>query len=311
MLSFKTFIAEQNLIDEIESDLKSIGYTQLKKVSGKRIAILTNDNRVDVLEDITAKLSDAKYDSSPKSDSSAGRVHYKGFTILAKPASKQGQASAGISNEYTFVAGINSVTENGPVNIVIEGKNKKFNIMGCVGAEPVGSDTAGRKKADVVLKNSKGEIYPISIKKSNAEIWESADSYFSNEAAKLINKAVNDGITKLIQKSGVYVLQPNIAVEATKQEKIDVIFGSDISRNGAIVTGNFSAKSFDLVDETLKIKCDHIATSLRDIERTDKDVFFLIRNDKTRRSIKDYPGIRVLAVYKKRISRNVKVIKRT
>lgn len=310
MKSFITYITEQKQFEEIEIDLKNIGYPELKKISGKRIAVLTNDNRIDVLEDIASKLAGASYDSTPKSDSSAGRVNYNGFTILAKPASRQGRASAGISNEYTFVSGINSVTENGPVNVVIEGKNKTFKIMGCVGAEPVGTDTAGRKKADVVLKDIKGNSYPISIKKANAETWESADSYFSDEAAKIIERAVDQGDAELIQKGGVYFLKPNIAVEATRAEKIDVIFGSDIANNGAIVTGNFSSRSFNLNDEVLTIRCDHVATSLRDIVNTDKDVFFLIRNDKTRRSIREYPGIRVLAAYRKRINRNVKVLKR-
>ena len=310
MKTFKTFISEQNQLDEIQIELKNIGYPELKKVSGKRIAVLTNDNRIDVLEDIVSKLSGAKYDSTPKSDSSAGRVLYKGFTILAKPASRQGKASAGISNEYTFVSGINSVTENGPVNVVIKGKNKSFKVMGCVGAEPVGTDTAGRKKADVVLKDTEGNVYPISIKKANAETWESADSYFSEEAARLIKKAVDQGDSQLTERSGVYFLKPNIAVEETRSEKIDVMFGSDIARNGAIVTGNFSSRSFNLDDEILIINCDHVATRLSDIEGTDKDVFFLIRNDKTRRSIREYPGIRVLAAYKKRINRNVKVLKR-
>mgnify|MGYP000182062293 FL=1 len=310
MKTFKTYISEQNQVDEIQIELKNIGYPELKKVSGKRIAVLTNDNRIDVLEDIVSKLSGAKYDSTPKSDSSAGRVLYKGFTILAKPASRQGKASAGISNEYTFVSGINSVTENGPVNVVIKGKNKSFKVMGCVGAEPVGTDTAGRKKADVVLKDTEGNVYPISIKKANAETWESADSYFSEEAARLIKKAVDQGDSQLTERSGVYFLKPNIAVEATRSEKIDVMFGSDIARNGAIVTGNFSSRSFNLDDEILIINCDHVATRLSDIEGTDKDVFFLIRNDKTRRSIREYPGIRVLAAYKKRINRNVKVLKR-
>lgn len=310
MKTFKEFIVEQNLFNEIELELKNIGYTELKKISGKKIAVLTNDNRVNVLEDIASKLNGAMYDTTPKSDSGAGRVVYKGFNILAKPASRQGHASAGVSNEYTFVSTINSVTEKGPINVVIEGKNKSFNIMGCSGAEPVGGDTKGRRKADVVLKSINGDVYPISIKKANAEIWESADSYFSEEATKLIQEAIRKGNVELTQKGGVYVIQPNIAVEATRQEKIDVIFGSDIAQNGAIVTGTFSNKSFDFDGATLKINCDHVATSLRDIERTDKDVFFLIRNDKSRRSIRDYPGLRVLAVYKKRINRNVKVLKR-
>lgn len=310
MKSFRTFITEQNELEQLVSELKGIGYAEIKRLSGRRIAILTNDNRIDVLQDIESKLSGATYDETPKSDSSAGRVKYRGVTILAKPASKQGRASAGISNEYAFVSGINSIAENGPINVIMEGENKTFKVMGCTGAEPVGTDTGGRKKADVVLKDIKGNTYPVSIKKSNAETWESADSYFSEEAAEIIKRAVDQGEAELIQTGGVYKLRPNIAVEATRQEKMDVIFGSDIRNNGVIITANFSSRSFNLVDETLTVKCDHVATSLRDIVNTNKDVFFLIRNDRTRRSVRDYPGIRVLAAYKKRINRNVKVMDR-
>jgi hypothetical protein len=42
----------------------------------------------------------------------------------------------------------------------------------------------------------------------------------------------------------------------------------------------------------------------------DKDVYFLIRNDKTRKSIREYPGIRILAAYKKRINKNVVIVDR-
>lgn len=310
MLTFKNYIAEQTIVNQVELELKSIGYTNIKKISGRKIAILTDDNRIDVLEDITTKLSNAKYDRTPKSDSSVGRVKYNNLTILVKPASRQGKASAGISNEYTFVSGINSITENGPINLVIKGRNKSFTIMGCKKAEAVGADTLGRKKADIVLTDIRGNSYPISIKKSNAETWESADTYFASEAKEIISRALENGDIELTQKGPVFSIKPNIAVEATKKEKIDVVFGSDIANNGAIVTGTFSSRSFILDDETLIIQCDHVATKLRDIENTDKDVYFLIRNDRTRRSIKDYPGIRVLAAYRKRIGRTVKVLKR-
>lgn len=310
MKSFLEFLTEQNNLEQVVSELKSIGYTNIKNISKRRIAVLTDDNRIDILKDIESKLSGATHDETPKSDSSAGRVNYNGITILAKPASRQGKASAGISNEFTFVSGINSITENGPVNVILDGGNKKFKIMGCTGAEAVGTDTGGRKKADVILKDIKGNIYPVSIKKSNAETWESADSFFSQEASKIIKRAVDNGEAKLIEKGGVFQLQPNLAVKATRQEKLDVIFGSDIKGNGVIITANFSSRSFDLVDETLTVRCDHVATNLRDIVNTDKDVFFLIRNDRTRRSIRDYPGLRVLAAYKKRINRNVKILNR-
>jgi hypothetical protein len=57
------------------------------------------------------------------------------------------------------------------------------------------------------------------------------------------------------------------------------------------------------------VTVSNIITKLEHVHG-DKDVFFLIRNDKTRKSIKEYPGIRVLASYKKRINKNVIVVER-
>jgi hypothetical protein len=310
MKLFKTFLFEQVAFEQVVDELKVHGYVNIKKMSSKKLAVLTNDNRIDVLIDISSKLPGARYDQTPRSESSAGRVEYQGIIILAKPASKQGKASAGVTNEYTMVATINSFTASGPINILLEGKNKNFEIMGCVEARPVGGDTAGRKKADIVLIDTTGKHYPISIKKDNAEIWESADSYFSEEATRIINQALAKNEIAMSEDRGIFKISPNIAVEATKREKEDVVFGSDLARDGCIVTRSFSSRDFNLDGETLKIQVSHIATTLRDIERTEKDVFFLIRNDKTRRSIKQYPGIRVLAVYKSRVGRTVKVLKR-
>lgn len=312
MLSFSKYnhLVENVNYDEVVSELTSLGYTNIKQITRSKLAILTNDNRIDVLIDISSKLAGAVYDQTPKSDSSAGRVNYKGVMILAKPASRQGVASAGVTNEYTLVAAINKHTASGPINIRFEAKNKNYEVLGCVEAQPVGGDTAGRKKADIVLIDFRGKHYPISIKKDNAEIWESADSYFGEQALTIINQALSRDEINMQEERGIYKISPNIAVEATKQEKNDVVFGSDIEPNGCVITKSFSSRDFKLDDENLTIQVSHIITSLRDVERTDKDVFFLIRNDKTRKSIKQYPGIRVLAVYRTRIGRTVKVLKR-
>ena len=50
----------------------------------------------------------------------------EGFSILAKPASKQGSASAGVENELIVVNTINNIAKTGPINVVFKGKNKNL-----------------------------------------------------------------------------------------------------------------------------------------------------------------------------------------
>lgn len=289
--------------------LKSLGFNSQKTISNKKLAVLVNTNRVMALETIQKAIKGSKYDSTPSSESSIGKVLIDGFAILAKPASKQGTASAGVENEIIVVNTINNMTKTGPINVIFKGKNKSFNIMACIEAERVGADTAGRKKADIVLKDNKNVLYPISIKKDDAETWESADNYFGKEAQTIIEKAINEKKSKLISEGSYFKIEPNIAVQATLNEKRQVVFGSDIENKGAIVTKTFRSDSFKQEEDTLIIECSHIITEINDV-KDDKDVYFLIRNDKTRKSIKNYPGIRVLAVYKKRINQNVVLLDR-
>lgn len=295
---------------EVEALLKALGYKELKKISSSKIAVLVNTNRVKALEEISKSVKGATYDTKPGSDSSAGRVVIGGVTVLAKPASKQGTASAGVENEHMLVSYINSACTNGPMNVIFNGDNRvTFEVFGCVGAKSVGADTAGRKKADVVLTDYKGKEYPISIKKDDAETWESADSYFGNEAEKIIDSAIKNGDTTLSGHGSYYTIEPNIAVTATASEKRDVVFGSDLENKGAVVTKTFRTSSFEEKYDLINIDCSHVITEMKHVTG-DKDVYFLIRNDKTRKSVKKYPGIRVLAAYAKRINKNVKIVKR-
>jgi hypothetical protein len=296
-----------NIVEEL---LKSIGYDNQKRISVKKVAVLVDKSRIDALKHINKSIKNSIYDESPSSDSSVGRVVIQGIQILAKPASKQGSASAGVENESIVVNNINNITKNkNPINVTFKGKNKSYIVHGCVKAEQVGGDTSGRKKADILLFDLNGKKYPISIKKDDAETWESADSYFSAEAEKIIQAAINKKKTKLIYEGSYYKIEPNIAVRANSTEKKNVVFGSDLETDGAVVTKTFSTSSFKIKDDNMTIECTNIITEIKDV-KGDKDVFFLIRNDKTRKSIKKYPGIRVLAAYKKRINKNVVVLDR-
>ena len=288
-----------------------MGFKNLKKVSGMKIAILTDMNRVEVLEKVNKNIKGSNFDTTPTRDSSVGKVVIAGISILAKPASKQDAASAGVGNENMLVDIINKYTKKGgPINVVFKSYNKTYSVNGCASAKSVGAETSGRRKADVVLIDSKGKPYPISIKKDNAETWESADSYFNKEAETIIERAIKEKKTKLVSQGSFFTIEPNIAVKASTKEKEDVVFGSDLKKDGVVITKTFNSQSFNLdKDMNLVVDCSHIITELSDVKE-DKDVYFLIRNNKTRNSIKKYPGIRILAVYKKRINNNVIVVQR-
>ena len=124
---------------------------------------------------------------------------------MAKPAKKQGKSSAGVDNEQKLVDFINSSAKTGPINVFFMNKNKTFDVIGCVEAISAGTDTSGRKKSDVNLIDYKGKVYPISIKKDDAEYWESADSYFGQEAKTIID-ATN------VNEEGFIILKTDINI---------------------------------------------------------------------------------------------------
>ena len=296
--------------ESVVSQLESAGYKNIKKISGVKLAVLVTGNRVATLEEINSVLKGSKYDPTPSSESSVGKVVYGSISVLAKPASRQGTASAGVDNELALVKQINHYAKSGPINVVFQGKNKKFSIDGCTSAQSVGSDTAGRKKADIMLVDYKGKQYPISLKQDDAETWESADTFFGSGVIKsVIDRAVKDGKTQLIAQETYFTIEPNIAFAANSAEKKKVVFGSDLLPAGAVVTKTFMSSDFKMKDDTLTVNVSNIITRLSDVTG-DKDVYFLIRNDKTRKAVREYPGIRVLAAYKKRINKNVVVVQR-
>jgi len=287
-----------------------VRYGKTKKISSKRIAVLTSDNRVDLLKTIVNDIPGAKYDSTPTGASSAGSVKVESFTILAKPASKQGNKSAGIENEIVMIKSINDIiaeNEGDPIDITIKAGTKKQVIRNVVNCKEMGRDTTGRKKADIILETTRND-YPISIKKDNAEIWESADSYWHEYAEILIDELVAADRIELRKSGPVYSLSPNFARKASKKEAKEVVFGSDllVGNRGSVVQKTFSQDDFnmDYDKNMLTIKVSSIIRKPEDV-KGDHTVWFLVRNDRTRKSIRDYPGIRVLAVYEKRINPNV------
>lgn len=306
MISFKEHITYDLLV----STILELGYDQIKKKSGYRFAVLVNGNRVSAMKNILAgiqqKIPDAKWDEEAGS-SSLGAIVIGRFMISVSPASKQGKASAGLQNEHTLFNMIGEITKDGPMTIVFRSGSDEYKVEDVVGYRDAGRDTKGRKKADIILIDKEDAEYPISLKKDGAEMWESADKYWSVKAKETLDKLVTEGEVELVPFKGVYRLKPNVAVKATRSEALDVVFGSDILGKGCVLIKTYKG-GYKIEDNKAIIDVTKIITKLSDL-KGEYEVYFLIRNDSSRKGSKIYPGIRVLAVNKSRVNRRVKVVK--
>jgi len=208
-----------------------------------------------------------------------------------------------------MINGIEQFTKNGPMTVCITDGKKKYEYKNVIGVEEVGRDTSGRKKADVRLKIKGGGKIPISIKKDNAEIWESADSYYSSIAKKVVDREELRGTISIEQKGPISSMQPNLAIKTTNSEKRDVVFGSDLLNKGFVVVRSFRGSDFQMSKDgdMLYVYVTQIIDKVSDLKGKD-DIFFLIRNDSSRKGSKIRPGLRVLAVKGTRINKNVKVV---
>ena len=300
---------EINSIDDIKAVItKQLGYTNFKDKGSKTTMVLVdNVNRVELLQKIEKIFAAQKavYDVN-KGASSVGAVTIGSYTVGASPASKQGKKSAGLDNEDTLIDNINEFVKNGSMDIIFIAGRKRFVVPDVVKAIETGRDTSGRKKSDVNLETKDGKIIPLSLKKDGAEMWESADSYYAATAKKIIDDLVRQGKVEL-SGGAIKKITPNIAKKASSKEAQDVVFGSDIlTGKGAVLYRTWRASDFKVnSDGNLEVTTSKIYTSLREVESGDHSVYFLIRNDSSRRGSKIYPGIRALAVGKTRINRKV------
>lgn len=314
--NFSAFIKEsvslssEMLKARIEQEL---GYSKFKDKSALSFQVLVDGvNRIDLLKRIEKLFADynAKYDPN-KGSSSVGAVGIGKFSVGAAPASKQGKGSAGLDNEHTLINQLNFFLKDGPMHVEFVAGSKRFRVEDVKAAEEVGRDTSGRKKSDVNLALMNGKKVPLSLKKDNAEMWESADSYWSGRAKELIDKQVLLNKVKL-EGTTIKKIMPNIAVKATTKETEDVAFGSDILRgNGAVLYKTYSSSDFKITPdgETILVDVSEIYRTVSEVENGKQAVYFLIRNDSSRRGSRIYPGIRVLAVGKTRINQNILVVK--
>tara|TARA_R110000744_G_C19266029_1_gene551892 strand:+ start:27 stop:968 length:942 start_codon:yes stop_codon:yes gene_type:complete len=313
MKNFKEYLAEAvtDTYKDLVALVKSIGYKKIKPQSSKRFAVLVDGNRINAMQALLAAINQkypkAIWDENAGSSSIGGIVVDGDHLVSVSPASKQGKASAGLQNEHTLFNMIGEITKNGPMTIVFRSESGDFEIEDVVGYRDAGRDTAGRKKADITIIKEDGKEIPISLKKDGAEMWESADSYWATKAKSVIDALIKKKKVELVPLRNVYQVKPNLAVKADKKEVKNVVFGSDILGKGCVLIKTFKG-GFKLEEDKAIIEVTKIIKKESEL-KGNYEIYFLIRNDSSRKGSKIYPGIRVLAVNKTRINKNVLVVK--
>ena len=302
---------------DIEAVLNRAGYTDLK-VSGNKIAVLVqipdgekkDQFRSAILQEILGlmKKSFPKSQPSLSTDprlSSIGGVEFADnpVKILVKDSGIQGDQSAGVANEIEIASLLQSVIDRyGSVNVTfVDPRGKQLVINDCNSVDVAGRDTGGRKKADVVLQSPERSL-PISIKKLNAEAWESADNLFGKKARGIIDQLVKDKQVKLnkLEKTRngmpVFALSKEIVIEPTEEEAMNAIFGSDLNPKGGVVIQTFKPEHFVQTGQDVTIEAHAVIANKSDIPESHLMVW-LLRNDSNRNSTSlGLPGIRIMWV---------------
>jgi hypothetical protein len=306
--------------DDIRKVLEKAGYSNIKE-AGNKLQVLAqipdgekkNDYRVAVMNELLAVLSKAFSDSGVEYSSDARLSSLGGIIfsdspvkVLVKDSGKQGDQSAGVANEIEMAGIIASMIEKyGKVNVkFIDPRGKSLTLRNVTDVDVAGRDTSDRKKADVVLRSKSNQL-PVSIKKVNADMWESADSMFGKRAREILDKLIDEKVVKLkkIKMRGdqpVYELSKEIVMEPTEEEAMQAIFGSDINPKGGIVVQTFKPEHFTQEENNITIECHAVITSKEDIPESHIMVW-LLRNDSDRNSkTMGIAGIRPLGVTAKR-----------
>jgi len=310
-------ITEEVTKTELQDVLAQNGYTDLK-VSGNKIAVLVqipgkekkDSFRIKVLQDLLSILNSqapdmaATFNPDPKI-SSIGSIAFQDSAVklLVKDVGVQGEKSSGVANEIELAGILQSVVDSyGSAHVTfVDPRGKSLTINNCTKVDIAGRDSKGRKKADVVLISPARNL-PISIKKLNAQAWESADNLFGQKARGIIEKLVDDGVVKLDKHKSytdaapVFALSKEIVVEPTEEEALNAIFGSDLNPEGGIVIQTFRPEHFVQDGNEVRVECHAVITNKEEIPESHLMVW-LLRNDSSRNSKSlGIPGIRIMAV---------------
>lgn len=271
------------------------------KVNGNVLAALVqipdgakkNEFRAAVFNDLFARMQSAFPTMQPfvGKDAKLSSLGFIGFVddptkIVVKDVGIQGDKSAGVANEAELASMLQSMVEKyTSIDVTFrDPRGKTLVIKGVTEVELTGKDVKNRKKADVILK-SKTKQLPVSLKKLDAETWESADTMFGAKAREIIDKLVDDSVITLNKLPGDdgYALSKEIVVEPTEEEAMSAVFGTDINPAGGIVIQTFKPEHFVQEGNKVTVDAHAVIKTKEDIPESHLMVW-LIRNNAGRLS---------------------------
>lgn len=103
MIGFKKYFVEKKEMfgmDKYEKLLSSMGY-EYKVISGKRISVITDKNRIQVLNDINKEIPGSNYRKDVSYSSVGAVITQDGITILAKPKKSSGSGGGSAMTSLT------------------------------------------------------------------------------------------------------------------------------------------------------------------------------------------------------------------
>lgn len=278
-----------------------------------KIIVKNNQDRSKILEDITEKIKNSDFIKSSVY-SSVGHVNInidnKKYILLIKYTKEI--YKKGIINEKSFVENIKKLLDK-PKNIIFKSLNNEIKYKNI---KDIHHNKNNKKniKADVYLIDENNKKIPISIKKRNFSFWESLDSEDSfkekiKKHIKNFEKNKKIVLTENKEKEIYHINPPSIWFNIKKENKKRIIFGNDIiENNGIVIIGNFEDCVFESKDKTIKIYCDYIFNNIEELKEY-YDMGIMVFNNKTRRTKNFIPGLRIVAVNKKRITSKTLVTK--
>jgi hypothetical protein len=302
--------------DSLKELLRKNGYTEFKD-TGNKLQVLVQipdgakkeEFRVKILQEILALFKQTLPADGPEYSNDATLSSIGGIVfvsspvkVLVKDVGKQGDQSAGVANELELASIIQSVVDKyGSANVsFVDPRGKTLKLDNVTEVDVSGRSTVGRKKADVVLRSKSGDL-PISIKKLDADMWESADNLFGQRAKEILEKLIADGVVtleKIKERQGkpVYKLSKEIVMEPTEQESLNAIFGSDLNPRGGVVIQTFKPEHFRQEGNEVTVEAHAVIAKKSDIPESHLMVWIL-RNDSDRNSASlGIAGIRPLGV---------------
>jgi hypothetical protein len=217
--------------------------------------------------------------------------------------------SAGRRNELNFYHTIREyldLYENINIEFEIGDRTEFFvkNVTDIIDVSKVRSKE--RLKSDMNLITRHGTV-PISLKQIDAPGWESPETYWGETAEHVLEYALDTYSRHLkLRKTqtGIYIIDPEVDIQADPKEAKDVIFGDDLFGRGAVIKQTWQAKHFDwdYRYNTLIVECKVVIRDMNDIPFEDYP-FFQIRNFENKNPKYLLKGLGLLAVTRKTLAK--------